>query len=93
MSLLFEWDVAKDRANYQKHRVTFAESRTIFNDPFLLTFPDEAHSQNEERFISIGATTGGQVLVVVHTERGQKIRLISSRMATNVERRVYEEER
>lgn len=53
MSLLFEWDAAKDRANYQKHRITFAESRTIFNDPFLLTFPDEAHSQNEDRMKTV----------------------------------------
>lgn len=91
MSLLFEWDAAKDKANYKKHQVTFAESRTIFNDPFLLTFPDEAHSPSEDRFISIGATIDGRVLLVIHTERGQKIRLISSCLATNVERRVYEE--
>jgi uncharacterized protein len=93
MSLLFEWNAAKDKADYKKHQVTFAESRTIFNDPFLLTFPDETHSQSEDRLISIGATIDGRVLVVIHTERGQKIRLISSRVATNAERRIYEEER
>lgn len=61
MSLLFEWDAAKEKANYKKHQVTFAESRTIFNDPFLLTFPDVAHSQSEDRFVSIGATKTGCV--------------------------------
>jgi uncharacterized DUF497 family protein len=62
------------------------------NNPFLLTFPDEGHSQVEERFVNIGRASKGNVLVVVHTERKGSIRIISSRKATATERRVYEEE-
>jgi hypothetical protein len=96
MELVFEWDSSKARMNLQKHKVTFEEARTLFNDPLLLTYPDESHSQTEERCISIGSSVRNRVLVVVHTEREEiedtlTIRIISCRKATASERRAYEE--
>jgi len=74
----------------QDHKVSFEEAKTVFNDPLLWTFPDVGHSDKEERLISIGASSVGRTLVVCHTERGGKIRLISCRKATARERRAYE---
>ena len=93
--MLFEWDENKARSNLEKHKVSFDEARTIFADPFLLTFVDEVHSDKEERFISIGLSESNRVLLVVHTEREEKretiiIRIISCRKATSVERERYE---
>lgn len=95
MKMLFEWDENKARSNLEKHKVSFDEARTIFADPFLLTFVDEVHSDKEERFISIGLSESNRVLLVVHTEREEKretiiIRIISCRKATSVERERYE---
>lgn len=97
MKTLFEWDENKARANLEKHKVSFDEARTIFVDPFLLTFVDELHSDEEERFISIGRSESNRVLLAVHTEREEKdetiiIRIISCRKATSIERRRYEKE-
>ena len=91
MDLTFEWDEEKARENWRKHGVRFEEAKTIFDDPFLLTFPDAMHSDIEARFLNIGVTITGHVLVVVHTERPGRVRLISSRKATIKERKVYEE--
>lgn len=91
MKLTFEWHAAKAKANIKKHNVSFDEAKTIFGDPFLLTFPDEEHSESEVRFINIGRTPKGKVLVVIHTEREGSIRIISSRTATASERNSYEE--
>ena len=96
MEIIFEWDAKKARINLEKHRVSFEEAQTIFADPFLVTFPDEFHSQTEERFISIGLSTRERVLLVVHTEREEIneriiIRIISCRKATLSERKIYEE--
>jgi uncharacterized DUF497 family protein len=90
MELLFEWDEDKARANLRKHHVSFEEGRTIFGDPYQMTYPDPGHSDYEERHISIGASARGRILVVSHTEREMRIRLISCRRATLVERREYE---
>ena len=90
MTFTFEWNETKARLNAQKHRVTFDEAVTVFSDPGLLTFPDRLHSASEERFISIGRSEPGRVLLVVHTERGDRIRIISSRKATATERNHYE---
>lgn len=87
----FEWDEQKAITNRRKHKVSFGEAKTIFDDPFLATFPDESHSVNERRYISVGASAEGKVLVVAHTERGNKIRIINCRKATTMERRAYEE--
>ena len=96
MELIFEWDTKKAKANLKKHKVSFEEAKTIFNDPLLITFPDEEHSDAEERFISIGLSVTNKVLLAVHTERQETedlliIRIVSGRKATASERRVYEE--
>lgn len=91
MKLVFEWDEVKAKINLKKHKVGFEEGKTIFNDPFLFTFPDKVHSTNEERFINIGISASGHTLVLVHTERKDKIRIINCRKATAHERRFYEE--
>jgi len=96
MNLIFEWDENKARMNVQKHKVSFEEARTLFNDPRLLTYPDEHHSEAEERYISIGSSARSRVLLVVHTEREEAedtltVRIISCRKATPSERQAYEE--
>jgi len=96
MEFIFEWDARKARTNLEKHKVSFDEAQTIFVDPLLVTFPDELHSETEERFISIGMSMQERVLLVIHTEReeiGERIviRIISCRKATFSERKIYEE--
>ena len=95
MSLMFEWDESKAKSNYQKHKIAFEEAKTIFNDPFLMTFPDEQNSLDEKRFISLGASNINRILLVVHTEIETNeadilIRIISCRKPTVAERRFYE---
>jgi uncharacterized protein len=89
--LNFEWDENKAKSNLAKHAVSFAEATTVFSDPLSLTIPDPAHSQVEDRFIIIGSSYQRKLLVVVHTERGDNIRIISARRATKRERMNYEE--
>jgi uncharacterized DUF497 family protein len=91
MKLIFEWDEVKAKTNLKKHKVSFEEGKTIFNDPFLFTFPNDKHSWTEERYINIGLSANGRVLILTHTERQGKIRIISCRRATLRERRFYEE--
>ncbi len=90
MSLAFEWDPEKARANARKHGVSFDEAATSFGDPLSVTIPDPDHSDDEDRFILLGSTYQGRLLVVVHTERGDNIRIISARLATRTERHAYE---
>lgn len=89
--MVYEWNVAKARANIQKHGVSFDEAATVFLDPLALTFPDPAHSREEEREITIGLSGRRQVIFVSHSERGGRIRIISARKATRRERKQYEE--
>jgi len=91
MKLIFEWDEEKAKDNIQKHKISFEEAKTVFNDPFLLTFPDNEHSDNEQRYINIGTSIKGKVMILIHNERGDNIRIISCRKATKNERRTYEE--
>lgn len=91
MSLTFEWDGAKAEQNKHKHQVSFEEAATIFGDPLSLTIDDPLHSQKEERFVTIGESAQHRLLVVVHTERGGRVRIISAREATSRERRDYEQ--
>jgi len=91
MKLTFEWDEVKAKASFKKHKVSFEEGKTIFNDPFLVTFPDDIYSSNEERFINIGLSANGLILILTHTERQDKIRIISCRKATARERKFHEE--
>jgi hypothetical protein len=85
-----EWDPAKARRNLAKHGITFEEAVTIFGDPYELTIPDPDHSVSEERYVSIGTSRQGRLLVAGYTERGGNIRLIFARRATSRERMDYE---
>lgn len=91
MPLRIEWDERKAESNNKKHGVSFEEASTVFGDFLSLTIPDPQHSEGEERFVIIGRSEKQRLLVVVHTERGDSIRLISARQATAHERRTYEE--
>jgi uncharacterized DUF497 family protein len=87
---LFEWDDEKAQRNLRIHGVDFQEARTVFEDPFAITIPDELHSADEPRFIVLGLSLLARVLLVVHTERRERIRIISARLATPSERSQYE---
>ncbi len=91
MALLFEWDPRKARRNLTIHGVSFDEASTAFRDPLSKTINDPLHSEDEERFVLLGHSHRNRLLVVVHTERGDRIRLISARLASNRERVRYEE--
>ena len=90
MRLSFEWNEEKAKENLKKHRVSFTEAITVFIDPFSFTIPDHDHSVEEQRYIDIGSSEKGRVLVVVYTERNSIIRIISCRKATSSERKLYE---
>lgn len=90
--MTFAWDEAKAAANLRKHGVDFREAATVFGDALSTTFSDVDHSVRERRFLTIGVSAAGRVLVVAHTEVGDTIRIISARPATVRERRFYEEE-
>lgn len=87
----FEWDPRKAAANLRKHQVSFEEAATVFLDDLSLTGDDPDHSLDEDRLVTFGLSSSGSLLVVAHTERGQRIRIISARLATRSERRIYEE--
>lgn len=88
--LLFEWDSQKARNNIEIHGISFDEASTAFKDPLSLTIYDPLHSDDEDRFILIGTTFKNRLLVVIHTERNDKIRIISARKAKKIERIYYE---
>ena len=90
MGLEFQWDNRKAKENLRRHNVSFEEARTVFSDFLSLTIPDPLHSEKEERLIIIGYSEKQRLLVVVHTERGDVIRIISARQATPYERKTYE---
>jgi uncharacterized protein len=87
----FEWDPQKAAANVKRRRVSFSEAASVLEDPLSTTYPDEAHSEAETRFLTIGASHRGRVLVVAHTERNDTIRIISARRAMRREREFYEQ--
>ncbi|HEX6034660.1 MAG TPA: BrnT family toxin [Anaerolineales bacterium] len=87
----FEWDPRKAKSNLRKHGVSFPEAGTIFGDELAITVFDPDHSDEEDRFITIGWSNRKRLLIVSHTERGDKIRIISARELTKVERKDYEE--
>jgi hypothetical protein len=91
MGLLFEWDPNKAERNIRTHGISFDEASTTFRDPLSRTIGDPLHSDDEERFVLIGQSMKRRLLVVVHTERGERIRIISARLATNKERLSHEE--
>ena len=87
----FEWDSVKAAQNLRKHRVSFQEASSIFYDPLAVTGADPDHSEDEERLVTFGMSSAGRFLVVAHTQRAEAIRVISARIATQSERRIYEE--
>ena len=93
MSFTFEWDDKKAAENLTKHGVSFSEASTVFADPLSRTILDPLHSEEEERFVILGQSGLQHTLVVVHTYRGEVIRIISARPATLRERRDYEREK
>lgn len=86
----FDWDPEKANLNVQKHGVTFSEAATVFEDPLALSFFDDAHSADEDRWITIGHSSALRVLLVVSTQREASTRIISARKATQQERKFYE---
>ena len=93
----FEWDSTKAISNQHKHRISFELAATVFYDPLMLSISDGDHSEDEERWLTLGQAENGQLLVVIHTyqaidEQAAKIRIISARKAIQHERRNYEAE-
>ena len=87
----FEWDAAKAAENLAKHGVSFEEAATVFRDTLSVTGSDPDHSIDEERFVIFGVSANGRLLVIAHTERDDRIRIISARFPTKKERKKYEE--
>jgi len=90
--LRFVWDSEKAAANLRKHGVDFHEAATAFGDPLSITIPDPEHSIGEERWLLLGQSVAGRLLVVAHTEHRDEIRIINARAATRRERQTYEED-
>ena len=90
--LQFDWDPEKTTSNQAKHGVAFSEAATAFGDPLSLTVPDPDHSEGEARFILVGISYLSRLVVVAHVESEDSVRIISARLATNAERRFYEQE-
>ncbi len=88
----FTWDEKKERANVRKHKVSFDEAVTVFDDPLFVIAADDDHSFEEKRFIILGKSNRGRLLVVGFAERGKDTRIINARKATLRERKNYEEE-
>ncbi len=87
----FEWDENKAASNLSKHGVSFEEAKTVFDDPLYVDFFDPDHSDEEERYLIVGKSNRGRLLIVSYTERGNSIRLISARVVTRAEGEAYEE--
>ena len=90
MALLFEWDPSKAGRNLHIHGVSFDEACTAFQDPVSQTIADPIHSEGEDRFVLIGYSHRDRLVVVVHTDRGDRIRIISARPASRKEKREHE---
>lgn len=91
MPFKFEWNPAKAIANLAAHGVSFDEARDVFDDPLSSTVDDPDHSSEEARLRTIGLSRADRLLVVLHTDRGDTIRIISARRATRREQHQYEE--
>ncbi len=88
----FEWDPDKAAGNLAKHAVAFSEAATVFGDPLAITYFDPDHSDDEDQFLTFGHSSNGRLLLVSHADRGDRTRIISARVATRRERKIYEEE-
>jgi uncharacterized DUF497 family protein len=87
----FKWDTKKAYSNMRKHKVSFEEAATALSDPMAATGADPDHSLNEDRYVTFGVSERGRLLVVAHTEDNETIRIISARIASKGERKIYEE--
>ncbi len=87
----FEWDAKKAASNERKHGITFQEAATVFGDPLAVTFADPDHSVNEQRYITFGQSVQGRLIVASHSERSDRVRIISARHMSRMEGRIYEE--
>jgi len=88
----FEWDNVKAKMNLKKHRVSFSEAATVLRDGLSITIYDPDHSDTEDRYLTIGISVAGRFLIVAHTDRGDRTRIISARELTRKEREAYENE-
>ena len=86
----FEWDPYKSKINLSKHGVSFSEAMPVFRDELSVTNVDPDHSDDEDRYITMGESSNGQLLMVSHTDRDDQIRIISARRAKRGERKAYE---
>ena len=75
----FAWDRAKARQNRSKHRVSFEDAATVFGDPLAISYPDPEHCISEQRFITLGLSSNGQILIIAHADSGETARIISAR--------------
>ncbi len=89
--MIFEWDTQKAVSNQLKHGVSFQEAASVLSDFLSVTYHDPDHSTMEHRFITVGTSQSGRLLMVAHTDRGDNIRIISARKTTRAERKQYEE--
>ena len=87
----FEWNENKAASNLRKHSGSFDDATTIFGDPLAITFSDQTHSESEDRYLTFGRSADGRFIVVAHTDRDDRIRLISAREMTRNERSDYEQ--
>ena len=87
----FEWDNNKATKNFSKHGISFNEAETVFDDPLYVDFYDPHHSDDEDRYLIVGESNRGRLLIVSYTERKDSIRIISTREVTRAEREAYEE--
>ena len=87
----FEWIPDKATSNQAKHGVAFADAATVFGDPLAITFADPDHSVDEDRSVTFGQSAAGLLLIVSHTERDGRTRIISARQASRKERKIYEQ--
>ncbi|HEY3413969.1 MAG TPA: BrnT family toxin [Armatimonadota bacterium] len=88
-----EWDTDKATRNVAKHGVPFEEACTVFGDPLEVTVEDESHSEEEARFFSVGVSVSGRLLAVSYTERSDRVRILSARLASRREPKDYENQR
>jgi uncharacterized protein len=91
MALRFEWDEEKDLSNQRKHGVSLEEAKSVLNDPRSITIADEQHFDEEDRYLDLGMSSRGRLVVISYTERAPNIRIISCRKATKSERKAYEQ--
>jgi uncharacterized DUF497 family protein len=92
MAYIFEWDGRKERENLVKPGVSFREALTVFGDPLAILLPDPSHERSERRYLVLGESNQGRLLVVAHADRPPRTRIISARTPTRRERKTYEEE-